>query len=233
VRQLSLVAFHGNKPSALRDLLADCRETVSTLLGDRFAPYEVEQTHATLIGLESLEDDPGHNRNLARNQGVRVRMKIPGFLEHVREVFRGPMTIRFGGFAQSSWPFSSRGQTPYDRGFSIQGDRVVLMGWPTTPGAGADEWPQTLADLRRAASAFGIGHAYHVTEHDRDNDFYLRLGLVVDPLDDASRREVETRLRTRLAEGGPHRVELTAGGVTVVDYEDETLPLGSTRRRAL
>ena len=53
-RQLTLVAWLGDKPDALARILIDCQESIGAKLGQAFEPYALEQIHATVVGLERV-----------------------------------------------------------------------------------------------------------------------------------------------------------------------------------
>jgi hypothetical protein len=151
-------------------------------------------------------------------------MDLAGFLAHLRAKARLPWRVQIGGFAQREAPFTSRGQRPYERSFSIQGDKIVLIGWPVAPPSRAG----TLDELRRAAQRFGILHAYHRTEADADDDFYLRVGLARRDLEASTRALVEERLRRHLA-ARPLVIEVALADLWLAAYEDEALPVRSTQ----
>ncbi len=215
----SLVALYGPKPGDLQALLDDISRRLEQALGPGFRPYDREQVHATLIG---LEPERGGDRDVA------------GFVEHLRRRLDTPVVLRFGGYAPSDRRLSSRGRTPYQRSFSIQGDRAVLIGWPiVADDDGGLGFPPTLDRLRREAQRFGITHAYHARPDDIDNDAYLRVGLL-DRAPESRRREAtEESIRAFLAAAPPVDVALTLENVGVVEYVNETLPRDTTLWRPL
>jgi hypothetical protein len=158
-------------------------------------------------------------------------MDIRGFLELLRNTSLLPLDVRIGGFRASDRPFLSRGDAPYRRSFSIQGDKVVVVGWPYEPApAGfSDAFPQTLFEIRRRAQGLGILHAYHRAESDRDNDLFFRIGLI-DPgavRDDVGRR-LERQMRRQLSLDPPLVLGLGVDDLCVAAYEDQRLPLDTT-----
>ncbi len=86
------------------------------------------------------------------------------------------LSIRLGGYGPATpATFSSRGQHPYERMFSVQGDAFVLVRWPvSTVAQGISARP--LDQLRRAMSEANILHWYHNSPTDIDNDFHLVVG---------------------------------------------------------
>jgi hypothetical protein len=223
--QATLVALWGEKPAPLARLIRECR----SLAGEALAiPYELEQVHATIVGLAHDPRDPRLNRNFLEHRGRREVMDLAGFLAHLRAAARLPWRVQIGGFGEGEVTFTSRGLRPYERSFSIQGDKVVLIGWPVASPSRAG----TLDELRRAAQRFGILHAYHRMETDADDDFYLRVGLARRDLDASTRALVEERLRRHLAVR-PILIEVTLADLWLVAYEDEALPVRSTEAWSL
>ena len=58
---LSLVAFYGDKPSPLTDLITDLQQYLRELdlLSGKFTSYQLPQVHATLIGCEGWKTTEG------------------------------------------------------------------------------------------------------------------------------------------------------------------------------
>jgi hypothetical protein len=229
--QIGIVAYYGQKPLALAHLIEACQQQLQRSLGAGFQPYELAQVHATILGLEQVEDGSGDNRNFAQLRDERRRMDVAALLEALRTTKRLPITIQIGGFADRPYPFTSRGRTPFARSFNIQGDRAVLMGWPLNPTAkGSAAYPPVLSELRRAGEAFNVLHKYHAAPRDMDNDFYLRLGLLdaatisADALATAS---ADLRAYLGIVQPTIHSIHLEQ--LALVAYDDERLPLHSTR----
>lgn len=242
-RQATLIAFYGAKSAAVARLITLCCETVAEAVGEQFSPYEMDQIHATVVGLEHAPGSALCNLNFQRYRGRSVEMDVPGFLEYLQSSAPIPFSIQIGGFADHDYPFMSRGQRPYNRSFSIQGDKAVVMGWPrtghpeeqspTATMAGIQEarlYPGTLNEIRLAAQAYGILHAYHRDPSDVDNDFYFRIGLLSPPrLDESTRQKLEADVRHVLCSERPAVNEVGLSDLYVASYEDDTLPQNSTR----
>src|SRR5271166_7019176 len=133
---------------------------------------------------------------------------------------------------------------PYERSFSIQGDKVVVMGWPIRgkpfqqPPATLSAWvqearlyPLTLDVVRHAAQVHGVLHAYHRALTDVDNDLFFRIGLLVDQtsLTERVRETLETEARQFLSIQPPLILNIRLDQVSVALYEEDTLPRSSTR----
>jgi len=241
--QVTLVSLYGNKSnSRLATLIAQCQQVVTNALATAFTPYDEEQVHATIIGLERHSPSGFENDNFARLRNRNQTMAFDGFLGYLRRCGHFPLQVQIGGFRDRDYPFTSRRARPYERSFSIQGDKAVVMGWPirgepisiaeTTSEDLIQEsrlYPMTLDALRRAAQGFGILHGYHGALTDVDNDLFFRIGLVDEkavPL--GSIPALQQRLRQSLSQEKPFIVEITLDEVFVAAYNDNTLPRTST-----
>ena len=238
--QLSITMFYGPKPDALQTLIQGCQQQLTALLGDDFLPYDLLQTHATLISLErgpgAAADSGGLppkllNRFFHELRGEQREMDLDGVLAYLRggvgEAARTAFRVQLGGWQCSDTqdaPFLSQGQTPYMRSFSIQGDKLVLMGWPIED---ADRYPNMLHALRQGCARFNLLHKYFRAPGDVDNDFYMRLGLLRAPLSapltDERRQQAEDALRKYLASRPPLLLDVTPADLHMVAYVDEPL----------
>lgn len=227
MRQLTLVAFWGPKPPAFAARLRALQGTIARSLGARFRPYALEQVHATLVGLNRTGAGGLRNACFARERGETRRMDVAALRARVLAGPELPLTVRFGGYREDERPFASRGRTPYERSFSFQGTKAVLIGWPSADREGGV--PLAIDALRRAAQEAGVLHTYHRAPDDVDNDVYLRLGLVDAPLEPDVARPLEELVRRELAAAPPLKVPLAADDLLLAAYDDETLPAGSTR----
>jgi hypothetical protein len=249
MRQVTLVALYGHKSADLTEMVATYQEQIAVKLGDKqivdkldknFKPYHMAQIHATIIGLEGRIGSPSQNLNFSKHRNTQKRMDFDGLLTLLRTGSFLPFQIQIGGFQDREYPFVSRGQRPYDRSFSIQNDMAVLMGWPLRgqPLTNKNEsnsiqesriYPLALDDLRRAGQNFNILHAWHRTVADVDNDFYFRIGIIKKaPLDPSVKQDLENKIRQSLSEKALI-IEVTLEDLYVASYEDETLPLRSTK----
>jgi hypothetical protein len=71
--------------SALAALIRQCQLFVTNAVGAAFAPYDIRQIHATIIGLEARIASPAYNANFARHRGRDVVMDFDGFFAYLRE----------------------------------------------------------------------------------------------------------------------------------------------------
>ena len=88
----------------------------------------------------------------------------------------------------------------------------------------AREYPESLNSIRRAAQAFNILHAHHRDPSDVDNDLYFRIGSLRSDPGAAVKSEIEARLRELLSKMEPLLFEVTLADLSVVSYQDPTLP---------
>jgi len=241
--QVSLVAYYGSKPTALESLIRQCQKVMKDTLGDTFYKYDIKQVHATLIGLEKKRSSLFYNRNFARYRKLHVTMDLPGFRHYLLTSGILPFDIQFGGFSDREHPIRSRGKHPYERSFSIQGDKAVIIGWPRQKMAscvtlnpsefsadGPNKYPDTLDRLRRTAQNFNILHTWHKNADDVDNDFYLRIGLVREMSPDTRlKSKIEDTIRMFLQQRGPVIMKVEPSDLFLVSYVDETLPPDSTK----
>jgi hypothetical protein len=204
------VALYGDKTGPLQRLLATTQRIVAGQLGDSFRPYTLEQIHGTIIGLDGVADPSSGelvNQYFLELTGDRRSVNHRRAMEILADRLTPPMTIRFGG-NRPDMPaaFASRGQHPFERSFSVQGDALVLMGWPIETVKNGDT-TRPLDDLRRALNEAGFLHRYHRTPDDVDNDFYLVVGHHYKAPEEALRRTVELA-RVYLAD---HPVDVPVG----------------------
>lgn len=243
MKQVTLISLYGEKTNEFSTLIAECQRFVSKALGAGFTPYDPRQVHATIIGLEHRVASVGCNANFATYRARQIVMDFDGFLGYLRTCGHFPFDVQIGGFASRDYPFTSRKTTPFERSFSIQRDKVVVMGWPlrgepfqaapATRAASIQEariYPLTLDVIRHAAQRYGILHGQHRRATDTDNDLFFRIGLV-DPKAPtlATPGELETQVRQWLSMLPPLVIEIRLDDVCVAAYEDDRLPLSSTQ----
>jgi hypothetical protein len=169
------VAFYGPKAGRLRALVAGVQDVIAGHVGGDFLPYTPEQVHATLIALNGVRDGGTVvNEYMLELAGVRREMDLPRVMDILARRFATPLPVRIGGFRpDQAAPFTSRGQHPAQRSFSVQDRAFVLVGWPAATIAGNG---QPLDDLRRELNAAGLLHRYHAHPGDVDNDLHMVVG---------------------------------------------------------
>jgi hypothetical protein len=225
--QHTLVAFIDAKPAALVELLCACQQELSKRLSHKFHPYELQQMHATLVGLEHEPGSPGINRNFLLARGERRQMDILGYAQAILEWPSWPLAIRFAGFAPHHLPFYDNSRSPFIASFGIYGNLPVIAGWPIRLQTGSQAhnsgYTQDLDNLRRLAQSYNILHKYHVHPGIQDNSLYLRLG-VCDPLSEQEIASVSLDLRTFLQAFGAVTFSLSSQDISLVSYIENTLP---------
>jgi hypothetical protein len=218
-RQLTLVAWYGEKPQALVGLLKRCQDELRDLIGRldagvSFQPYSLAQIHATVLGLERQASSGFENRNFSQFRGSSKAMRLPPLFEYLAACPHLPLDVRFGGFAEQDVSFLSRSARPYERSFSLQGDKAVLIGWPF----GTEGYVRKLEAIRRQAETFHVLHRWHERPSDADNDAYLRLGTLSAEVPEDHRDVVTSAMRRILSAAPPVSVRLAASDLAVVAY---------------
>jgi hypothetical protein len=174
-RFVSAVAFYGPKAGRLRELVSGVQDLIASHVGHDFLPYTHEQVHATLIALNGVRDGGTViNEYMLEFAGRRREMDLPRAMDVLARRFATPLPVRIGGFRpDQAPPFTSRGQHPAQRSFSVQDRAFVLVGWPAASIAGDG---QPLDELRREMNAAGLLHRYHARPGDVDNDLHMVVG---------------------------------------------------------
>jgi hypothetical protein len=174
-RFISAVAFYGPKAGRLRELVAGVQDLIASHVGRDFRPYTHEQVHATLIALNGVRDGGTLvNEYMLELAGRRREMDLPRVMDILARRFATPLPVRIGGFRpDQAPPFTSRGQHPAQRSFSVQDRAFVMVGWPAASIAGDG---QPLDELRREMNAAGLLHRYHARPGDVDNDLHMVVG---------------------------------------------------------
>jgi hypothetical protein len=215
--QVTLVAQYGPKPAGLAAFLRHLQQNLSTSLGRAFQPYDIEQVHATIVGLEGCRAE---GRIRGKRSGLSIDLSgIVGFLSG--DAF-APIQVRVGGYrAAAPYSFRSRGEHPYLRSFSIQGATAVAIGWPVE---GAHS-PDSLDRLRRSLERFGVSHKWHTTADDVDNDSFLVLGrLDRGGIDDRVLESTVEAIRADLATTSHAMIDIDRETLSFVGYIDSALP---------
>ena len=226
--QFTLVALFGEKKrqyAELWNLLEELQCSIEISLGkDNFNRYEEARVHGTLIGLEGERDgEIIWNRNYYELLGMRRAMNLAGLIDFILADDNAllPVWIKVGGFKDNlTYPFVSRGQSPYLRSFSIQGEVVVAMGWPiqnNTYTSGIDR-------LRRSFNQFNVLHKYHNSVNAYDNDFFFVLGNIPPGLNQKMVKACEYQMRDIMAHSDVPPIQITKDQLSLVAY-----PEGDTR----
>lgn len=226
---LSLVAFYGDKPEGLTRLITRLQEPLLRRLGAGFRPYSMQQVHATILGLEAMRKPDGiYHQWYTANRGQAVAIDLTGLVIYLREELP-VIRLQIGGFRPDlEYAFSSRGQHPFFRSFSIQGQMVVAMGWPVQLGNDGPDYPASLFALRQSFEAFYLCHKWHQNGY-QDNDLFFVLGKVATGQVPAQTLEQLTAELRQELQDNPVRLQLDRSKMAIVAYEDTELPLASSR----
>jgi hypothetical protein len=221
---ITAVALYGAKTGDLKNLLETVQALLSERLRGRFRPYTLDQIHGTVIRLDGVADaQAGHivNQRYLEVTGIPRAMDHARALEILAAHLTPPLSIRIGGYGPGTVAtFTSRGQHPHERMFSVQGDAFIVVGWPVSTVANGVT-PGPLDDLRRAMNDANIVHWYHRSLTDIDNDFHLVIGHH----NGASRHETKeavSAVRAYLAQH-PVQVEVGADQIAIIAADSPTL----------
>jgi hypothetical protein len=223
-RLITAVALYGTKTGQLKDLLETVQALLSESLHEGFCPRALDQIHGTVIRLDGVADA---RTGLIVNLRYLEVTGIPRAMDHARALeilaahLTPPLSIRIGGFGPGTpAAFSSRGQHPHERMFSVQGNAFVLVGWPLSTVTDGTS-PGPLDELRRAMNEANVLHWYHQSAADVDNDFHLVVGHH-DGLPEHETKDAVRRVRAYLAQ---HPVQMEVGGdqMTIIAADSPTL----------
>jgi len=240
--QITLVSLYGDKKKDFAAAITQWQQLAAQAVGSAFTPYDIRQIHATIIGFERHQA-PAYNANFSKYRTRDVAMDFTGLLAYLRGCGQIPFEVQLGGFAHRDYPFTSRKTTPYERSFSVQGDKVVVMGWPVrgepfsvppvTPTAATQEariYPPTLEIVRHAMQGFGVLHGYHREVTDVDNDLFFRIGLIDEKATTpALTTALEIQARRILSAQRPLIIEIRLEDIYIAAYDDDRLPVSTTR----
>ena len=219
--QVTVVAHYGQKSAPMADFIRRCQNELAKGLLAAFRPYEVDQVHATLMGLEGYRWHDGIvNRNFLERRNERRQMNLAAAIAFLQSGSLPAIHIRIGGYKPDvDYGFTSQGQHPYLRSFSVHGEIAVAMGWPIAGDPILDR-------LRRQFNKMNIWHKRHDTEVDIDNDFYFVLGRIDRRVvTDKQVIAVEDNLRQLLVATDPITIEMGRSSLSIVGYLDKQLPM--------
>jgi hypothetical protein len=219
-RFISAVAFYGPKTGRLRELLTGVQALIAEHVGGDFRPYALDQVHATLIALNGVRAGGTIvNEYLLEHAGERREMDLPRVMDILARRFATPLRVRIGGFRPGqAVPFTSRGQHLAERSFSVQGEALVLVGWPADSLNGVG---RPVDELRREMNAAGVLHRYHARPADVDNDLHLVVGHQAGAPAAALARATAA-VRDKLA-ADPADLAIALSDVTIVAADSHTL----------
>src|SRR3974390_1879197 len=94
--EVTLVSFYGEKPSEVTQLMIYLQDLLASALSAGFRPYQLEQVHGTIVGLEGrrsgttilnsvsgLPVDPSDLLSFLRNSEFpSIRVRVDGYRHH-------------------------------------------------------------------------------------------------------------------------------------------------------
>lgn len=217
IYQLSLVAFYEEKDNNV--LWGKINKIQSIILNDisnNYKPYKMEQIHGTIIGLEgAILEGNLIGKNYKEIENKEVRLDIRAIINFVLET--KPIKIKIGGFNNNDNDiFTSRGETPFNRSFSIQRNIIVAMGWPYSNG----NYSPVLDTMRRRLSKFGALHKYYNKPNSHDNDFFFVLGNLKAPLNDTQKNSLLLKIQKEMTDWENITAEINTKNISIIKYED-------------
>ena len=218
--QATLVAFYGKKNNDLEAFISACQNKILETIGSSFLPYSLEQVHGTIIGLEGYRiADKIKNANFESYLRQTRLVDPSALLEFIRSDDFPLIDVKIGGYLPSGQCFESRSQDPYERSFSVQGNSLVAMGWPTV----APEGQTILDDCRRSFNKVNALHKWHRTPTEIDDDFYFVLGQVRELQKDPKEQLIESMRQFLSIE---ITIDVTVGrnSLSIIGYLDTQLP---------
>lgn len=227
MKQHTLVAFYGEKQGNLLDLIQGIHSQIlRSSLRDFFRPYDLDQIHATIVGMEKIPgEDPPFNLNVWKKKGHRVPID-PAGIENTLMRFL-PMNLQFGGFPEDFEGFRSLGKRLFERTFELDwsSGKAVLIGWPV------DARRQPTERLLQVRDTLYQQHQI-LHKYEGDKDCYLVIGRLggLDRIDASTNRqlksakqELEEKIWQYLSVHLYH-IPLEFDQLSVVQYTDTTLP---------
>lgn len=225
----SLVCCYGEKPDELARLIQKIQSMLTSHFQDAFQPYQSEQVHATIIGLETQSVEGKQYSKWCIENRIESNPvdweNLFDFLQNEKPL----ITIQIGGYQiHGDYGFKSRNKSPYTRSFSIDENRVVINGWPVIQTVTGLRATWDLYNYRKQFRAFQICHKWNKDGY-QDNDFFMVLGKLKEvSYHSESQKIIMKEVRDILAE---EEVIFTLYPqlFSLVWYENTELPIESTK----
>ena len=230
ISNVSLVAFYGEKPAPLIQLLENIQNYLTQL--PYFTPYQIEQIHSTVLGCEGFKTTEGIISQwfYSRRQEIRY-LDCDNWLKYLEDGSFCPLNICFAGYKRDrDYNFLSRNQHPYYRSFQLQKINEtsyipILIGWTKKN----ELITRDLDNLRRDAQQFNFLHKYHSQAHSIDNDCYLRLGTIYNSLPTETIATLENQIQQLLSQSLAINLTLSSKDLGFTQYLEPSLPLATTK----
>lgn len=227
MKNVSLVAFYGDKPSQLTTLIQRLQTYLTNhhLLEGKFVPYQLSQVHGTIIGCEGTETNLGIiNHWFDKCRQEKRYIDFAGLTNYLQHQLNFPLTIQFGGYDRHiDYNFLSRNYHPYVRSFQLQPavnqTIPVLIGWSWSN----EQISLAIDNLRRDLQQFNLLHKYHAIQESIDNDFYLRLGTIDAMLTPETIQVISGEIRNLLKIQSSGKIALGKENLAFAQYQDLSL----------
>ncbi|MFC1861327.1 hypothetical protein ACFLYL_03545 [Chloroflexota bacterium] len=229
--QFTLVAYYRSKPQLLKNILQYCIQKIDEKLSGLFFPYEIDQIHATIVGLECSSTSKGfQNTNFKRNMDQARYIDFLALITYLKGTSIFPIDIQIGGYKPSESVLTVQKQSLYVRSFSVNNDgNIVMLGWAMKNQVDQN----TIDELRRKMQDFGILHKYYYNPEDVDNNLYFVLGKI--PQDFIRNNQnyqedislLENDIRNYLSEN-PIIIPINQEYLSIIFYYRTQFPLNTT-----
>ena len=215
--QLTLVAFFGKKEeNELWEKIGEIQSKIKNVLQNNYEPYDDDKIHGTIVGLEgAILEGRLIGKNYIEIENKEVSLEIDKIINFINGTDLVPMEIKIGGFKDINDKFTSRGEIPFNRSFSIQKNVIVVMGWPFSNG----NYSPVLNTLRRRLSQFGALHKYYNKPNSYDNDFFFVLGNLKSSINAAQKNELLS-IRDDMAKWKNITADITNSNIRIIKYKD-------------
>lgn len=227
---ISLVAYYGNKPLELQQLILELQQLLKENFTTNFIPYDLQQIHATIIGCEGVKTESGIINKWFYSLRDEIRyIDYEGLLNYfLTSIF--PLNLCFGGYQpHTDYQFLSRNQHPAKRSFQLQTAQdntliPIVIGWSLQEQIITSD----IDKIRRDLQQFNCLHKYHKNPDDVDNDVYLRLGTIVGFTPEII-ATIQQKVNCYLQHQKPTIVSLSKDNLAIVKYQNLSLPISTTK----
>lgn len=230
MKQVTMISLYKEKTFSLIEIIKSIQNIInSSIFAERYKAYKINQIHGTIVGLERNSNLPNFfNANMWIDLKRKTQMEFSELNDVVSKYL--PMILQIGGFGKSFNEFKSFNKIPYERSFQInrKTGKAILIGWPHIE---YDFSIRNLWNLRQEIEdRCNIRHKYAQWE---DNDYFIVPGNLGGIKEGSEKFEnelsaIEHDVRSILS-ANPVEVTLSYNNIFIAQYEDESLPLESTR----
>ena len=227
---VSLVAYYGNKPLELQQLIVELQQIIKDI-ATNFIAYDIKQVHATIIGCEGVKTKSGIINKWFYSLRNEIRyINYAGLLNYFLTSQILPLNICFGGYQlNTDYKFLSRDRHPADRSFQLQTSQnntliPIVIGWSLQEQIITTDIDRIRLDLQQ----FNCLHKYHKNPDDVDNDVYLRLGTIIGEFTLELITTIKQKVDRYLQHQKPTIVPLSKDNLAIVKYQNLSLPISTT-----